>query len=143
MRGVLVLLLSLALHAGHGCLEDLDLSYDCDHSVGSLEDLFSRSGDFPPGSTVCVNLVAQSTEILGYSDTSLTFSAVIRGNNSTVICDNSGGDMGVNYTHFPLRFYNVSQVVIRELRFENCSRPLQFEEVKTVVLSFINLRYEK
>lgn len=133
----LLLLLTLSQHTVRGCR----VSYNCDHNVTSLQDLYS--GDFPPESLVCANLEPHSTETVSYRDTPLIFSAVIRGNNSTAVCDNSDVDLGTgtSYSHSPLRFYNVSQVVIEGLSFEQCTRPLQFEEVKTVVISFTNLRY--
>lgn len=131
-------LLLLSRYTVRGC-HDLDVSYVCDHNVKHLGDLFVR--DYPADSIVCVDLVANSRETLSYRETRLTFSAVIRGNNSLVTCDNSGVDINdTSFTHFPLRFYNVSQVVIQELSFEGCMRPVQFEKVKAVFLSFTNLR---
>ena len=130
----LLLLLAL-LHTVYGC----QVSYVCDHNVTSLRDLYSRN--FRPESLVCANLEPHSTEAVSYWDTSLSFSAVIRGDNSTVVCNNSGVDLGTSFSRSPLRFYDVDRVVLQGVTFEQCRRPLQFDRVKTVVISFTNLRY--
>lgn len=130
----LLLLLSLVLHTVYGC----QVSFVCDHEVKSLEEL--HSGNFPPESVVCANLSSHGTETVSYRDTPLSFSAVIRGENSTVICDNSGVDLGKSFAHFPLRFYDVDMVVLQGVTFEGCMRPLQFDRVKTVVVSFTHIR---
>jgi hypothetical protein len=122
----------LSLQAVSGCSVD----YECDHNVTSLRELYS--GAFPPESNVCANLTGKET--VGYSETRLMFNAVIRGNNNIISC-NESLDLGVNFTHFPLWFYNVSQVVLESLNFKGCQRPLHFEEVKTVVISDTDLRY--
>lgn len=130
-----LLLLSLRVEGCH----DL-ANFACDVTVASIEDLFklNYTADAPAETIVCVDLEAGSRGNLTYTETCLPFSVVIRGNNSTLVCDNSEGDLGTNYTSFPLSFCNVSQVVIQELHFEQCMRPLKLEEVNIIVISFTN-----
>lgn len=130
-----LLLLSLRVEGCH----DL-ANFACDVTVASIEDLFklNYTADAPAETIVCVDLEAGSRGNLTYTETCLPFSVVIRGNNSTLVCDNSEGDLGTNYTSFPLSFCNVSQVVIQELHLEQCMRPLKLEEVNIIVISFTN-----
>lgn len=128
----LLLLVGLAVFAAaQGC----EVDYDCDVSVGRLADLFDESLLDNSSITVCVNLSpSEESEMLGYSNSScLPFSVVIRGNNSVVSCED--GDLGTNYTHFPLSFCGGRQVVIENLDFQRCMRPIQFTEVENVVIS--------
>lgn len=114
-----------------GC-QDEGVSSPCDHTVSmtNLGDLVSA--EFPAGSMVCVDLVSDREHILKYTATRLMFNVDIRGNSNTVVCDQE--DLGIDYTRFPLYFYNTTQVVIRELNFERCQRPILFEEVQSVIV---------
>lgn len=123
------------LYAVQGCQE---LHISCHERLTSFGDLLNRN--FPDNSIVCVDLEAGSKETLNYTETILTFSVVVRGNNSTVICNVSEELDNTSYTHFPLRFQNASMVVITELNFQGCARPLQFELVQTVHISSSTFR---
>lgn len=130
----LLLLVGLAVFAAaQGCEVDY---YDCDVSVDRLADLFDESllaRNDTNSITVCVNLNPSESEVLGYNSSCLPFSVVIRGNNSVVSCED--GDLGTNYTHFPLSFCGGRQVVIENLDFQQCMRPIQFTEVENMVIS--------
>lgn len=131
---LLVAWLLVLVLAAEGC-RDLD-EVVCNETVSKLSELYSR--EFPADSTVCANLAADET--LDYTDTFLTFSVVIWGNNNTVSCENSL-DLGLNDTHFPLWFSNTDRVVITELNFEGCMRPLLFQLVENVQILSSQFRY--
>ena len=112
----------------------------CTVTVGSLDDLYSyREGVAAENDIVCVDLDANSTPNLTYRDTLLTFrEIIIRGNGSLVTCN--GTVEKLSYTHFPLRFQDANLVAITNLSFEACERPLQFKQVKTVLISDSSFR---
>jgi len=121
------------------CQEDVRQVRSCNARVETLGDLYSRSRNFSANSTVCVDLRPNTTETLSYTNTPLNFSVVLMGSsNSTVTCDpspNPDVDDLLRYTHFPLRFQNVSLVNITGVHFDGCKRPLQFEWVESIIIS--------
>lgn len=129
--------LLLAFIARAECCHNLDRI--CDLNVTTLQELFE--GSYTPNRTVCVNLEENSApEFLDYRDASLSFSVVIRGNGRTVSCVT---DEVEGKNKYPLHFTNSSFVVIENLNFKNCIRPLLFEWVGEIQLVSSSFRLVK
>ena len=128
---VLVLSCCFLLALVDGCQDEV-INSPCNQTVfmDNLGDLVSA--EFPAGSTVCVELEPGTGHTLSYTATPLMFNVDIQGNGNTVVCAQE--DLGTDYTQFPLYFYNSTRVVIRDLHFERCQRPILFEEVQSVII---------
>lgn len=128
---------AILLRAVQGCPESDLVATPCNVTLTTLDDLY-KEGLAADNDTVCVHLAANSRHSLTYRNTSLSFSAIIiKGNNSTVTCDEADLEalQNLSYTHFPLRFQGANMVVITDLNFEGCKRPLQFKMVLRVLIS--------
>ena len=136
----LVVVWSLTFLTAVESCQDIE-QVNCNDSILTISSLYDR--EFAANSTVCVNLQPNSTETLGYTDTALNFSVVVRGNSSnSVTCEENPTNTDVDdlssYTHFPLRFHNASFVIITGVHFNGCKRPLQFQWVQSIVISSSN-----
>lgn len=85
---------------------------------------------------ICVNLQAQNiSESIDYSPMSIdSMSVIITGSSqgSVIKCCNEQQLPLSNYTQFPIIFTNSSLVIIEEVEFEGCMRPLKFKWVTRI-----------
>ncbi len=137
-------LLSVALPSAIGDCQPPGAVSSCTENVDSLSELLSKAQEFNAAyenttlTTVCVDLDPRNTYTLGYSNITLQFSVIIRGGNSTVRCE-SGSNLS-GYSLFPLRFESSDMVMIHEVTFEGCARPLQFEMIRRIHISSSHFR---
>ena len=123
----------------------------CNQTLTTLQQLkevsinynITQSTDY----VLCVDLV-QSTapQQISYTTTEIEYaSVIISGSNSVVRCETlrarTTGQLPLSdYTQFPLIFSNSSLVIIEDVHFEGCMRPLQFKWVTRVELTSSSFR---
>ena len=102
--------------------------------------------------TVCVELDAGEVYNATYMSISnpVPYNFVLMGNNATVQCHNTSTIELTNYTVFPLVFQGYLtnnsvtslslSVMIKDVTFENCLRPLHFVQIANVTLINVHFR---
>ena len=155
--------LALSILVVHSCVcvqTDFPIQTErplCNRTFTTLRELQAASNEIDRNVTLwqysdsdyvlCVNLQPESTEYIGYS--SAVFDSishvVITGtvDSSVVKCETpfNGGLPMNDYVNFPLIITNSSLVVIDGVQFEDCMRPLQFNQVTRIELVSCNFRY--
>ncbi len=113
--------------------------YDCSQNVSSLSEMLQvdPQDQIMSKFVICVELDSME-EVLQYSNMIVPFSVVIRpavaGERSTVTCNNSVELPLTNYQVFPLIFNTSEFVMIENIDFVGCMRPVQILWVKEVTL---------
>ena len=120
----------------------------CNDTLSSLRDL--QDASLNPGAqstdyVICVDLTSSNsaaTDLLRYVSTEIKYaSVIISGNKSLVNCEVLSRDLPLDdYSQFPLIFSNSSLVVIEDVHFEGCMRPLKFNWVTRVEIISSTLR---
>ena len=135
----LALLIPLFLIAAHNVVAGQSTisteDYTCTHNISSLQELQSM-GNTGEGLnfTVCVN-IPLGTHQINYTAAPMEYyRVVVRGNNATIRCTPNIVLSHSNYTVFPFIFKGSRIVSLENVHFQDCMRPVRFEEVLNVQL---------
>lgn len=109
----------------------------CNENVSSLDKMLKMASQSNQTEIVCVELESP-VQILNYSNIVIPFSVVLKPaptvERCTVTCDNNVSLPPTNYNQFPLIFNMSDFVVIENIDFIGCVRPIQIFWVRNVTL---------
>ena len=113
------------------------------HSFQSMECAFEAidSSGYEGSDPVCIEL-NPGVHVLSYSSENITYDVNIIGNDNVVVTCTEvyNVSMDMDYTEFPLRFTNSTNVTISGVNFRGCARPLLFYGVFSVELEDCEFR---
>lgn len=127
----------------------------CNSTLTSFRDLQAATNQTETSYTsnyvLCVNLQPGSTEYIGYSSTTIdSISLIITGFSQgagsdgappVIKCDTTQYSAGeLSLSEYPLVVTNSSLVIIEGVQFEECMRPLQFNQIQRVELRYSKFR---